>query len=113
MPSFVAKIEAKSYPGIGTIACAIQSQFLLRSDTKEKRSQSLQMITERQIEGEKGLYPVLNIFPEGCCTNGTKLIKFKKGAFCSLRAVAPLVIKYKTPKFGLDPQQDIVGFFAM
>jgi hypothetical protein len=56
---------------------------------------------------------VLNIFPEGCCTNGTKLIKFKKGAFCSLRAVAPLVIKYKTPFFGLDPQSDIVGFLPM
>lgn len=32
--------------------------------------------------------------PEGGTTNGTALIKFKKGAFAALRAVKPASIKY-------------------
>ena len=54
--------------------------------------------------------PILNIFPEGCTTNGTKLIQFKKGAFNSLRAVRPVVITYNSPEWGLSPTQDVLGF---
>ena len=61
------------------------------------------MIADRHANGEKGLYPPLNIFAEGCTTNGSKLIKFKKGAFFSLRGVAPVVINYSTPDYGIDP----------
>ncbi len=34
------------------------------------------------------------IYPEGCSTNGIYLIKFKKGAFASLRPVKPHVNKF-------------------
>lgn len=52
---------------------------------------------------------MLTIYPEGCTTNGTHLIKFKKGAFASLRAVRPSVMKYQTG--GASAAQDIIGFF--
>lgn len=44
----------------------------------------------------EGKANVLVIFPEGATTNGTGLIKFKKGAFASLLPVQPHVLKYKT-----------------
>jgi hypothetical protein len=56
------------------------------------------------------LWPILNIFPEGCTTNGTKLAKFKKGAFNSLRPVRLAVISYKTPSWGFSPTTDCLGF---
>jgi len=46
--------------------------------------------------------PILHLFPEGCTTNGTKLIKFKRGAFGSLRAVRPVALTYNTPSWGIS-----------
>ena len=37
------------------------------------------------------------IYPEGGTSNGTHLLKFKKGAFAGLRSVQPIIIKYKNP----------------
>jgi len=34
------------------------------------------------------------IFAEGCTTNGSSLIKFKKGAFSNLKRVTPMVMSY-------------------
>ena len=55
--------------------------------------------------------PMIIIFPEGATTNGSCMLKFKKGAFASLRPVRPLVFIYKqhfTDKIMLT--QDVVGF---
>lgn len=41
----------------------------------------------------------MHIYPEGATGNGVGgLLKFKKGAFASLRAVQPLCITYWTPR---------------
>lgn len=40
-PSFVAKNEILSYPGVGKIAECIQTIFLNRTDTKEKHAEAL------------------------------------------------------------------------
>ena len=42
------------------------------------------------------MYPPLIMNVEGGTTNGTSLIKFKKGAFVGLNSVQPVVIKYNT-----------------
>jgi len=39
-------------------------------------------------------YDPLIIYPEGGTTNGTSIIKFKKGAFVTLRSIQPKVFKY-------------------
>lgn len=36
------------------------------------------------------------MFPEGCSTNGQYMIKFKKGAFASLRGIKPHVYQYSS-----------------
>jgi len=54
---------------------------------KEERKNVLEMIKARQILAEEGKKNPLVIFPEGACTNGEYVIKFKKGAFFTLRAV--------------------------
>lgn len=42
-------------------------------------------------------YNPLMLFPEGGTTNGTHLMKFRKGAFFSEKTVKPIFIKYKNP----------------
>lgn len=37
------------------------------------------------------------IYPEGGTSNGTHLLKFKKGAFAGLNSVQPIIIKYVNP----------------
>lgn len=56
---------------------------------------------------------MLHIFPEGCTTNGTKLIKFKKGAFASLKAVKPMVLRYEPPSWAMTPVTDTLGFAVL
>lgn len=46
-PSFVAKEEVRNYPGVGKIAEGIQSIFLTRGDSKEKRIEALEEISAR------------------------------------------------------------------
>jgi hypothetical protein len=43
---------------------------------------------------ETGKYTTLLVFPEGGTTNGSGLIKFKKGAFWGEKAVKPVMLKY-------------------
>lgn len=96
-PSFIAKKDVQSYPGIGKIAEAMQTLFLDRTGTKEERKKmvtfsyiknyefdrviQMDLIGERQELCDKGLMPPLLIYPEGCTTNGTSVITFKKGSF--------------------------------
>lgn len=54
---------------------------------KDERKNALELIKERQIQAEEGKKNPLVIYPEGGTTNGEYIIKFKKGAFASLRAV--------------------------
>jgi hypothetical protein len=44
-------------------------------------------MAERQKLSEQGIYPSLIMNVEGGTTNGTSLIKFKKGAFVGLNSV--------------------------
>lgn len=62
-------------------------------DSKEVRKEVLDKIESRAIEAEKGLRQPVFIFPEGCTTNGTCVINFKRGAFYALRSVQPAVAK--------------------
>lgn len=62
-----------------------------KKDSKEEREKLIEDIKTRQLKAEKGeAFPLL-IYPEGCTTNGTGMIEFKRGAFMSLRGVKPHV----------------------
>ena len=40
--------------------------------------------------------PPLIIYPEGGTTNGTSLLKFKRGAFMGLTSIKPVIFKYSS-----------------
>lgn len=53
------------------------------------------------------------IFPEGATTNGKYIIKFKKGAFASLKPVKPYISKVRSLTNGVDPVRgDSLSFLA-
>lgn len=106
--SFVAKTSVRNYPGIGKIAECIQTVFIVRGDTKEKKAEALRIIQERQMYAEKGVHAPIVIFPEGATTNGEAMVYFNKGAFASLRGVQPLVINYKSA-LSTKASQDVLG----
>jgi hypothetical protein len=53
--------------------------------------------------------PPLLIYPEGCTTNNTALLQFKKGAFYSLLSVQPISLKYYSPM--QNPAHDVMPMF--
>ena len=73
----------------------VDSLFIPRGGTEEKRLAALNAIKERQLLIEqKGGYNQLLVFAEGCTTNGAGIVKFKKGAFWGEAAVKPMILKY-------------------
>ena len=61
-------------PGIGTIGNMMSALWVERGSTPEKRQSILDDIEERQKGGEKGVYPILHIFPEASTTNGSYIV---------------------------------------
>ena len=51
---------------------------------------------------------ILSIAPEGLRTNGTAVVRFKRGAFASLLPVTPAVLKYDYAR--VNPTTDPCGF---
>lgn len=106
--SMVSNEQAKHFPGLRGIGEVAQNIWVERGASSENRAKALREISERQALIEKGVCPTLNIFPEGATTNATSIIKFKKGAFVSLNAVKPVVIRYKEMG-GLSAAMDFIG----
>lgn len=106
--SFLAKSSVRYYPGIGKIAECIQTVFINRADTKEKKAEYMKIIQERQVQAETGEIPPIIIYPEGATTNGETMVYFNKGAFASLRGVQPIVISYQS-FFPVKAAQDVLG----
>lgn len=67
---------------------AIDSIFIPRAGTPEEREKVIEVIKERQeIIETTGKFTQLLIFPEGTTTNGSSVVKFKKGALISERTL--------------------------
>ena len=107
-PSFVSKDDVEQMPFIGAIATGIQCLFVKRLTGKE---QALKQMAARQlsIKNQEG-YPKLLVFPEGTTTNGTGLIRFKKGGFVEKVPVQPVYLEYSTGDF--SPCLEIVPMVA-
>lgn len=80
---------------MGNLAAVNDAIFLPRGGSTETRAKAIEIIEERQIaiEQTKKYHPLV-LFAEGCTTNGSSLIKFKKGAFSGLKRVTPVVMQY-------------------
>lgn len=83
-PGFLAKSGVQKLPVVGMFAKMHHCIFFNRDDPVE-RDRITQMIKDRIQLVEEGRMKPLLIFPEGTTTNGTSLMKFKKGAFFSMK----------------------------
>eukprot|EP00356_Strombidium_inclinatum_P008205 CAMPEP_0170491306 /NCGR_PEP_ID=MMETSP0208-20121228/10760_1 /TAXON_ID=197538 /ORGANISM="Strombidium inclinatum, Strain S3" /LENGTH=326 /DNA_ID=CAMNT_0010766859 /DNA_START=84 /DNA_END=1064 /DNA_ORIENTATION=+ len=93
-PAFIGKASIKDIPFAGSIFKKCGCMFFDRSSSKQKKG-VLEQIEDRQKLSEEGVLPPLVIYAEGGTSNGDYILKFKKGAFFSLRSVQPVVLKYK------------------
>lgn len=96
--SHMGKKEALNIPLIGRMIKPLDAIMVGRDkkDSKEVRNNIIKDLEERQIQAEQGKRGIVCIFPEGATTNGKYLMKFKRGAFASLRAVQPAYSKIWT-----------------
>lgn len=90
---FVAGDFFKKLPCFGYIMNVMNCIFIpqVRNsdeiiDTIEKRMKAVEDI---------GSFETFVIYPEGCCSNNTCLMPFKKGPFVSLRQCHPVTLKYR------------------
>lgn len=65
---------------------------------------------ENLHKSEKGEERPLILYPEGCTTNNTELVTFRRGAFFGLTSVQPITINYYSPYF--SPTHDILDVFS-
>lgn len=96
MPSHVSKEATKNIPLVGPCSVMYGCLFLTR-DNKDSKRDMFTQIADRQKEIDEGKYPPLIFYAEGGTSNGTHLLKFKKGGFIGLKSVQPVVIQYQTP----------------
>eukprot|EP00037_Helgoeca_nana_P020712 m.206835 g.206835 ORF g.206835 m.206835 type:complete len:561 (+) comp25368_c0_seq1:95-1777(+) len=92
-PSIVAKEAVGRMPLIGTISRAMQVIFVNR-ESANSRTETLKAICDRAKAKD---HAPVGIFPEGTCTNGSMLIRFKQGAFAPAEPVQPVVLQYQYP----------------
>ena len=110
-PSFTPKASIKKWPLIGDICIYVfNSLFINRSATPEERAQIMEDIKQRQLLSETGKVQPILIFPEGCTTNHTSIVTFRRGAFFAERSVQPFTIEYSSPYFNVA--HDILNFVA-
>lgn len=90
--AFSLDIGFKKAPLMGNLGNVVDSIYLPRGGTDEKRAAALKAIEDRQeLIEQTGDYTTLLVFPEGGTTNGSGLIKFKKGAFFAEKSVMPVL----------------------
>jgi 1-acyl-sn-glycerol-3-phosphate acyltransferase len=86
-PSFVSRWEAQGIPFFTNLLKLAGVIFVKRD------SQTSRQDTVGQIEAASSYTRVI-LCPEGTCTNGSSLVKFKPGAFLPGLPVQPIVIRY-------------------
>jgi len=110
-PSFTPKKEMEKGPVLGPLCRGLQSLFVPRAG--DGRDAAVNAILERQakISDEKLPYSPLCMFAEGSTTNGSTLMKFKRGAFLSMRPIVPCYIKFGNTL--VNPCYDCIDFTSL
>ena len=91
-PGFMAKNTIADYYFIGPISCGLNCLFVNRESEKDKKK-NFELLLERQKAFyEEKIFTPLVIFPEGTCSCGRNILRFKKGAFYSLLSIKPQIV---------------------
>ena len=111
-PGFVAKDEVARIPVISGLTSGLQSIYISRTDAKSREA-TLNTIKQRtiEIEDEGKTWSPFIVFPEGSTSNGTHILKFKRGAFDSMRTVQPCFLEISDRM--VWPGWDVVGFYEL
>ena len=108
-PAFAARIGVSKMPIINKLTDGLQSVYINNSD-QANRENALDILKERAVSIEDQCidWNPFCVFPEGTTTNGTGILKFKKGAFSAMRTVRPCYISITGRWF--SPCYDVIGF---
>lgn len=91
---------------------ALDSIYIPRGGTQDSRDHALELIKTRQeLIEDTGKYAPFLVFPEGGTTNGTGLLKFKRGAFYAEKTVRPICLKYHYQT--ISPAFDVIEFIPL
>ena len=94
--SFLAKRAVGKSPIFGPFAIARQCIFVDRSSKKDMNN-ILDRINQRIDENMENGNPAVIVFPEGTLSNGSTILRFKRGAFMHNKP-----IKILTMSWGID-----------
>ena len=110
--AFSPSAEFKGLPLLGTLIDALDSIYIPRGGSDENKAKALECIRDRQeLIEETGIYSPFLIFAEAGTSNGTSLIKFKKGAFFAEKTVRPIFMKYNSNL--ISPAFDVMEFLPL
>lgn len=111
-PAFSPSQEFQGVPLLGTLIDAIDSIYIPRGGSEENKAKALSAIRDRQeLIEDTGKYAPFLIFAEGATSNGTNVIKFKKGAFFAEKTIRPMFMKYSTGT--VSPAYDVMEFLPL
>ena len=91
-PGFMAKKSIADYYFIGPISCGLNCLFVDRESEKDKKKIFELLLEKQKAFYEEKYFVPLVIFPEGTCSCGRNILRFKKGAFYSLLPVKPQIV---------------------
>lgn len=88
---------------------ATDGMFVPRAGNAKEKDDFIKQMGKRQRdieEGRSSLTPLL-VFPEGTTSNGTNILRFRRGAFESECTVRPMTIDYGRPV--VHPANDCIN----
>ena len=91
-PGFIAKKAIEDYFFIGPISSGLNCLFVDRESEKDKKKIFDMLLSRQKAFYEEGYLAPLVLFPEGTCSCGRNILRFKKGAFYSLLPVKPQIV---------------------
>lgn len=93
--SMTLKESFRTIPLLSTLAINTESLFIPRSASAAEKDKLVQLIIDRQeLIQSTGQYPHILLFAEGTNTNGSGILRFKKGAFAGLKRIRPVILRY-------------------
>lgn len=108
VPSWVARAEAQNFLFFRQFLM-LAGMIFVKRESDSSRKETIDSITTAAAHNR------IAICPEGTCCNGSKLLRFKSGAFAPGLPVQPMVIKY-TNSSGMDTTSwtyDGLSFFTI
>lgn len=111
-PAFAPNKYFKTVPVFSTTCDVLDSIYIDRGADEVTRQNIVKTIVDRQnLIEEEGRYAPFAMFPEGATTNGTHLMKFRRGAFVGEKRVTPIYFKYDVHAF--STAYDCVDFLPL